>query len=188
LFESVNGNYQTMLDIGAGQGEMADYFRERGYDVSIWDVSPSAVERMRQRGYEAHLVDLESAEPQGSFDLVCCCEVLQQLHRPYHALRKMARLVRPGGRLFLSTPNEFHLMRRLGYGEPVESHISLFSPERAQWLVEVANLEIEIVVYQPLAPPRWGKLPAAVGRFLAQGAPSLFSLSTLMLLKVADED
>ena len=41
----------------------------------------------------------------GSFDTVICCETLEHLHNPRAALTELARVLRPGGRLFLTTPN-----------------------------------------------------------------------------------
>ncbi|MFH2055259.1 MAG: methyltransferase domain-containing protein [bacterium] len=184
LHELVGDQYRTLLDVGAGQGDLATYFAERGYQVSVWDISPAAVHGLRQRGFDAHLVDIESAEPTGQFDVVTCCEVLQQLNQPYRIMRKLAKLVKPEGRLFVSVPNEFHLLRRLGRGAPVLSHISLFSPERANWLAEVAELEVEQVVHQPLSPPGWWRPGRVVGKRLASVSPAFFSLATLMLLKV----
>jgi len=186
LHELVGDKYETLLDVGAGQGDLASYFAKRGYEVSVWDISPAAVHGLRQRGFDAHLVDIESAEPAGQFDLVTCCEVLQQLNQPYRILRKLAKLVKPEGRLFVSVPNEFHLLRRLGRGEPVLSHISLFSPERANWLAEVAELEVEQVIHQPLSPPAWWRPAKVVGEGLSKLSPGFFSLATLMLLKVRE--
>lgn len=187
LYRTCGDKYTSLLDVGAGQGDLAEYFSQRDYKVSAWDISPAVVHSLRQRRFDAHLVDVESAEPSGRYDLVTCCEVLQQLHQPYRILRKLARLVKPGGRLFISVPNEFHILRRFGIGEPVQSHISLFSPARAQWLAEVAELEVEEAHYQPLSPPAWVSPARAFGGLLAGRSPSLFSLSTLLLLKVNNE-
>jgi len=45
-----------------------------------------------------------------SFDLVVCCEVLEHLvENPSHLLREAHRVLRPGGRLFLTTPNMVRL-------------------------------------------------------------------------------
>jgi ubiquinone/menaquinone biosynthesis C-methylase UbiE len=40
----------------------------------------------------------------GSFDAVLCSEVLEHLPRPEAALRELARILRPGGRLILTAP------------------------------------------------------------------------------------
>jgi 2-polyprenyl-3-methyl-5-hydroxy-6-metoxy-1,4-benzoquinol methylase len=183
LHQIVGDRYQTLLDVGAGQGDLVSYFATHGYQISAWDISPAAVHALRQQGVDAHLVDIESAEPEGQFDLVCCCEVLQQLNQPYRILRKLANLLKPEGRVFVSVPNEFHILRRLGVGEPMRSHISLFSPNRARWLVEVAELEIDEILFQPLSPPQWRWPLRWFGQWLSRLSPSLFSLSTLLVLR-----
>ncbi len=188
LYRMVGNHFETLLDVGAGQGELLQFFRQRTYDVAGWDLSPEAVESLRERGIPSEVVDLESDELVGEYDLVCCCEVLQQVREPREVLRSLSSVMFPGGRLFLTLPNEFHLLRRLGPGKPVESHVSLFSPARARALVRATGLNIEQVTYQPLVPPRWGKLMTVVGNIMARVCPSLFSLSTLLLLRRYNDD
>jgi SAM-dependent methyltransferase len=44
--------------------------------------------------------------PDASFDLVLCCEILEHLVMdPSHMLREAHRVLKPGGHIFLSTPN-----------------------------------------------------------------------------------
>jgi ubiquinone/menaquinone biosynthesis C-methylase UbiE len=45
-----------------------------------------------------------------SFDLVVSCETIEHLPDPWAALREMYRVTRPGGQLFLTTPNYSNLM------------------------------------------------------------------------------
>jgi len=42
--------------------------------------------------------------PDASFDACLCTEVLEHLPHPIEALRELARLLRPGGRLILTAP------------------------------------------------------------------------------------
>lgn len=183
LYRMVGDHYRSVLDVGAGQGELLSFFRWRGYKVIGWDISPQAVRNLRDSDFEAMLVDLEEEELSGEHELICCCEVLQQTNEPALVIRKLLAILTKGGRLCISTPNEFHLLRRLGLGHPVESHKTLFSPKRAKALARECGLAIERVVYQPLTPPRWGTMPNLVGAVAARICPALFSLSTIMLLR-----
>ncbi len=49
----------------------------------------------------------------GSFDVVMAVALLEYLDRPDEAIRAMARLVRPGGALVLTVPNEASVLRRV---------------------------------------------------------------------------
>lgn len=46
----------------------------------------------------------------GSFDTVISCETIEHVIDPSGALRELARVLRPGGRLFLTAPNYFGMM------------------------------------------------------------------------------
>ena len=53
--------------------------------------------------------------PEASFDLVTCTEVIEHLEHYRAALREMARVLRPGGVLVITTPNVLNLRSRLRY-------------------------------------------------------------------------
>ena len=74
--------------------------------------------------------------PDASFDVVLCTEVLEHVPRPEAAVREMARLLRPGGRLLLSAP--------LGSGlhQLPFHYFGGFSPEWYREVVREAGLEI----------------------------------------------
>ncbi len=188
LYQLVGSKYSSFLDIGAGQGEMINYFRSAGYRVEGWDISPEAVARLRENGISARVVDVETDKFDGNFGLIACCEVLQQIEDPAAVLRKFADALLPGGRIFISVPNEYHLLRRLGIGRPVESHVRLFSPHRSRELAQVSGLAIVRVLHQPLVPPRFSRPLRILGQWAANLLPSLFSLSTMLLLKRNHDD
>jgi 2-polyprenyl-3-methyl-5-hydroxy-6-metoxy-1,4-benzoquinol methylase len=183
LFSWVGNRYHNLLDVGAGNGELLFYFRTAGYRVEGWDVSPQVVEHLRRGGYRARVVDVEAESIDGYYELICCCELLQHLEDPPAVINKLERILAPQGRMYITVPNEFHLVRRLRLKQQEESHMTLFSPKRARDLVEICGLEIEEISYQPLIPPRWGRVLLMLGGLLARLLPSLFSLSTLMLVK-----
>ena len=45
----------------------------------------------------------------GRFDYVVCTEVLEHVLQPFDAVAQIRRMLRPGGRLFLSTPFDFRI-------------------------------------------------------------------------------
>lgn len=50
-----------------------------------------------------------------SLDLLLCCEVVEHLYTPYAAIDEMARILKPGGYAFITTPNPENLIERMGY-------------------------------------------------------------------------
>src|SRR5205823_2135164 len=55
-----------------------------------------------QIDYESDIASIPAAD--NSFDVVLCTEVLEHVPEPIEALREMARLTKPGGRLLLTAP------------------------------------------------------------------------------------
>jgi ubiquinone/menaquinone biosynthesis C-methylase UbiE len=50
-----------------------------------------------------------------SLDMLLCCEVVEHLPDPQIALAEMARILKPGGYAFITTPNPDNLVERVGY-------------------------------------------------------------------------
>lgn len=93
------------LKVGCGLGDDAEELSDRGFDVTAFDVSPTAIDRCRERFPDSavtYLVeDLFEAPEDWSraFDFVLESYTLQVLPRPerYRAIRSIAEFVKPGG-------------------------------------------------------------------------------------------
>jgi len=103
-----------LIDVGSGSGYFLDVARERGWDVHGTEYDPRMVEACRARGIsmEQGPLDPGNYEP-GSFDVVTSFEVLEHLLEPRTELGHFRSLLRPGGRLYLTTPNFNALSRHL---------------------------------------------------------------------------
>lgn len=99
-----------VLDIGGGTGGFAVRVAELGHRVSVVDPSPDALAALSRRAREA---GVEVAGQQGDVstlleapgaagaDVVLCHGVLEVVEDPAAALRTIAQVLRPGGRLSL---------------------------------------------------------------------------------------
>jgi SAM-dependent methyltransferase len=105
-----------LLDVGCGNGTFLLQMRPQGWQVAGVDADPGAVASARGAGLEVAQGDVCDAPlPPGSFDLVTLSHVLEHLPDPVRALRACRRLLRPGGTLWVETPNLDCLgHRRLG--------------------------------------------------------------------------
>jgi 2-polyprenyl-6-hydroxyphenyl methylase/3-demethylubiquinone-9 3-methyltransferase len=102
-----------VLDVGCGGGLMSEGMARRGGHVLGIDLAPEALAVARLHALEAEIaVDyrhiaveaLAESAPAG-FDLVTCLEMLEHVPDPSAIVAALARLVRPGGNVIVSTIN-----------------------------------------------------------------------------------
>ena len=108
---------RRLLDIGCGTGEFLKLARTRGWDAYGVELSLEAVERANRLGLSVYLGMLpdqgetDMSFPDRFFDIVTLWNVLDVLPRPVDQLREVHRVLTPGGRIFIRTPNQhFHLL------------------------------------------------------------------------------
>lgn len=95
-----------LLDVGAGVGALVRLAGDRGWQAVGLDVDPAVVAYARARGLDVRLGELGNlALPAGSFDLVTLCNVVDFVFDPVAVLAECRRVLVPGGRIFLRTPN-----------------------------------------------------------------------------------
>jgi 2-polyprenyl-3-methyl-5-hydroxy-6-metoxy-1,4-benzoquinol methylase len=113
------GGHLRTLDAGAGNGGFAMMAAARGnevvglsFDVDEMTDATRRAEVARLPGIRFRIGDLReldrfSAEL-GTFDQILCLEVIEHLTDDALLIQRLARLLRPGGRLILSTPTADH--------------------------------------------------------------------------------
>jgi 2-polyprenyl-6-hydroxyphenyl methylase / 3-demethylubiquinone-9 3-methyltransferase len=102
-----------VLDVGCGGGLLAESLARSGARVTAIDLAPTMVDTARLHALDSGLsIDyrVESAESlagtqAGQFDALTCMEMLEHVPDPAEVMRVFARLVRPGGDVFVSTIN-----------------------------------------------------------------------------------
>jgi ubiquinone/menaquinone biosynthesis C-methylase UbiE len=112
-----------VLDVGCGTGVYLARFRELGFEAHGVEPAPGMIEAARRLDPSLSIVQGVATKlpfEDGSFDLITAIEVLRYLHREdiQLALAEMMRVLRPGGRLFVTMVNRwaldgFYLHQRL---------------------------------------------------------------------------
>ena len=104
---------QRVLDVGCGGGLLSEALARAGAQVTAIDLAPELVKVARLHGlesgvkvdYQVKAVEALAEERPGSFDAITCMEMLEHVPDPAAIIAACAQLLRPGGRLFLSTLN-----------------------------------------------------------------------------------
>ena len=118
LLEPSLATARRILDIGAGEGYLAsrihDLIASRGHRAQIeaCDLFP---DNFRVPDVPCHAIDLQGGLPlpDQSFDLAYSVEVLEHLEDQFLFFREVHRILRPGGRFVLTTPNVLSLTSRV---------------------------------------------------------------------------
>ena len=104
---------KRILDVGCGGGLLSEGMAVRGAQVTGIDLSekPLSVARLhllesgQKVDYRKISVEALAEEMPGEFDVVTCLEMLEHVPNPSSVVSACARLVKPGGQVFLSTLN-----------------------------------------------------------------------------------
>lgn len=101
---------KCILDVGCGGGILSEALANAGAMVTAIDAESSAIEAARQHvitsklNIEYHHGAIETFEAP-LFDGITCLEMLEHVAEPSLVIQHCARLLKPGGFLFLSTIN-----------------------------------------------------------------------------------
>lgn len=103
-----------LLDLGCGAGGLLQAARHHGWNAQGLDVSSHAADHVRELGFEVFEGELhEAAYPAGHFDVVTAAELLEHIFEPQALLREVARILRPGGLFWTTTPHARGISARM---------------------------------------------------------------------------
>jgi SAM-dependent methyltransferase len=153
---------ERVLDLGCGDGWICAELVGLGAQPLGVEVAPAAVERARRHhpGLEFRLAEIGGELPSedNAFDVVWASEVIEHVADTARWLSEVRRVLRPQGRLLLTTPNHSRLRLLAGgigrYSEPLGDHLHLYVASSLRGLLEgfgFAEIEIRAVGGPPLA-------------------------------------
>ena len=103
----------TLVDVGCGAGQLWRFLRRQfaryiGVDVVRYENFPAEAE-FTQVDLDTDRVSL----PDDSADVVAAIETIEHLENPRAFMRELVRMVRPGGWVVVTTPNQLSLLSLL---------------------------------------------------------------------------
>lgn len=135
-----------LLDVGFGNGGFLKVASEMGWNAEGIDFDPKAVGVARARGLNVRcgsVADLSAHAEE--YDVITLSHVIEHVHEPLVLLRDLYRLLKPGGCLWLDTPNLSSFgSRRYGRNwrdlDPPR-HLVLFTPASLRMSLEKVGLQ-----------------------------------------------
>jgi SAM-dependent methyltransferase len=100
------GTEDRILDIGCGQGPALDILRAKGYSSVVGiTLNDEDIRVCQEKGHEVRKMDQSFLEfPDASFDFIWARHVIEHSIFPYFTLSGYARVLSPGGQLYLEVP------------------------------------------------------------------------------------
>ncbi|MCB1199866.1 MAG: class I SAM-dependent methyltransferase [Leptospiraceae bacterium] len=98
------GSLKKVLDIGCAAGHAVEWFNQHGWCGEGIDVAPEMVAIGKSRNLKLHQGDfLTTPFKSHSFDLVTLWASIEHLPEPGEFFRRISRILKPGGKLYIST-------------------------------------------------------------------------------------
>ena len=138
-----------MLDLGCGSGRYLASLEPLGWRVQGVDASADAAQSAAEVfGIPVHVGSLETAPVgRGELDFIHMRHVIEHLEDPMDTLRHAFELLRPGGWLYIETPNiesyPAALCGRYWFGIDSPRHLWLFGPETLARSLQEAGFELD---------------------------------------------
>jgi len=102
-----------LLDVGAGSGWLVEHLNALGWRAEGLDFDERSVQAARARGLAMHLGGLPQQKfAEACFDAVTMSHSIEHVHEPAAWLAEARRILKPGGRLAIATPNARSLLHR----------------------------------------------------------------------------
>lgn len=157
------GTGEKILDVGCGTGAFTMGMARRGYTAVglSWDTRNQAIAERRAKMSNVKSVSFpvcdvrqldQHKEYIGAFDIAVCFENIEHILDDRKLLVDIHRCLKPGGRLYLTTPNYFYRSSRYDVG-PFSAtedgwHVRRgYSPAMLKELCDAAGFEIEETEY-----------------------------------------
>lgn len=143
---------KRILDVGCGDGRFLQVLRDFGpgdWELVGVDFDAAAVERCREKGFEAHrsrVEDLTGAD--GTYDAVVMLQLIEHVEDPVKIAERVFALLAPGGIFVIETPNlagwDYLLFRGRWWGHyHFPRHFHLFSQDSLKRMLERAGFTID---------------------------------------------
>lgn len=145
-----------LLDVGCGVGTISCQLQKQGFEVYGIDFSSAAIKKAKEKGIKAIECDLDKEGipfEDNYFDVVWAGDVIEHVFDPIFLFKEISRVVKPRGKVLLTTPNDFNIKRRASifiFGSSPQfdiykrlgqcKHHTMFSLDLLEYMLNQASL------------------------------------------------
>jgi SAM-dependent methyltransferase len=163
-----------LLDIGCNEGRGLTIYARNGYTVEGLELNEMAAAVARRKGFAVHTATLERFGPDTLFDVAVLSNVLEHSLDPAQMLRDVRRILKPGGKVWISCPNSRSWLRsffeKYWINWHVPFHIVHFSPSTLETTLTrggFTNAQI-----RQITPSLWVASSVIARMFARRGQPT----------------
>ncbi len=138
-----------VLDIGCGYGHFIEIMMSLGWATLGIDLSPKTLAYARKKGLNVAKASIDNATfPDGSFNAITAFYVLEHLANPLSTLKKVLKMLKPGGVIVIRVPCTTSIVRILSVFKvknnlyDIPYHLYDFSPKTISLLLKKAGFSL----------------------------------------------
>jgi SAM-dependent methyltransferase len=151
----------NILEVGAGLGYLTYALHKAGYNATGLDISEEAINKAIQYfgNYYIHEDISQYAETHPeSVDFIILIEVIEHVEHPMEFIHSLAKLLKKGGYIVLTTPNKsYYPPDAVWSGENPPVHCWWFSEDSMRYIAQKLNLSVEFLDYSESYQARMAK-------------------------------
>jgi 2-polyprenyl-3-methyl-5-hydroxy-6-metoxy-1,4-benzoquinol methylase len=187
-----------VLDVGCSGGYLAERLVARGSTVTGIELDPDAAQHAREFCDRVLVGDVEELElpfEPASFETIICGDLIEHLRWPDRFLTRVRPLLRPGGRLVLTTPNIanwtirlqllFGRFRYTDRGILDRTHAHLFTRATLLECLEGSGYEVEETEFTTPLPLIGAPLLERIAHLIGSLRPQLFAFQFVVAARPA---
>lgn len=146
ILSQTKGSNKKILEVGSGLGYLTYAIAREGYDITGLDISDDAIRKAEKRfgkNYVCADVYNYALGNHRKFDWVILTEVIEHVPLPNSFCKALVSLLKPGGKLIISTPNKSAFpIREYWNTELPPVHLTWFSEESFKVISEQLELSV----------------------------------------------
>lgn len=138
----------AILEVGVGTGSFLGFLKQKAFRVEGCDLSKTIGEYVTAAfGITVHICGVDALPAHSLYDAVVMRHVIEHVSDPISLLKEATQILKPGGLLYIATPNSACWEARLpGWNSYEPYHLVLFTPTSLKLALDHAGLSCEFAI------------------------------------------